>query len=144
MLDFRPADPRQMAGLVHYYNTKLWHYLHLTWDEQDGRVLRLGSLDYQTYTESAMVPVKCAAPLHLRAETRGATVRFAWSADGAAWNAIGPELDASLLSDEYATRTAAGQITDWGFTGSLFALAAQDLTGAGPHADFDLFDYREL
>jgi xylan 1,4-beta-xylosidase len=144
VLDFHPADPRQMAGLVHFYNTKLWHYLHLTWDEQDGRVLRLGSLDYQTYTESATVPVEGDAPLHLRAEARGATVRFAWSADGAAWNAIGPGLDVSVLSDEYATRAAAGQITDWGFTGSVFALAAQDLTGAGLPADFDLFEYREL
>jgi xylan 1,4-beta-xylosidase len=49
-----------------------------------------------------------------------------------------------VLSDEYAIRTAADQIADWGFTGSVFALAAQDLTGAGLPADFDLFEYREL
>ena len=144
LLDFHPTDPRQMAGLVHFYNTKLWHYLQLTWDERDGRVLRLASLAFQTHTESAVVPVEGDAPLHLRAEARGATVRFAWSLDGVEWNEIGPPLDASLLSDEYATRSVAGRITDWGYTGSVFALAAQDLTGAGLTADFDFFDYREL
>ncbi|TDU03401.1 xylan 1,4-beta-xylosidase [Streptomyces sp. 846.5] len=144
LLDFRPTNPRQMAGLVHFYNTKLWHYLHLTWDERDGRVLRLGSLNYQTYTESAVVPVEGDAPLHLRARAQAATVRFAWSLDGVEWQAIGPSLDASLLSDEYATRSVSGRIVNWGFTGSVFAMAAQDLTGAGLNADFDLFDYREI
>jgi xylan 1,4-beta-xylosidase len=144
VLDFHPTDPRQMAGLAHYYNTKLWHYLHLTWDERLGRVLRLASLDFQTHTESAVVPVESAAPLHLRAEAHAATVCFAWSLDATAWHEIGPPLDASLLSDEYATRTVAGRITDWGYTGSVFALAAQDLTGASLTADFDFLDYREL
>lgn len=37
----------------------------------------------------------------------------------------GSPLDASLLSDEYATRSVAGGITDWGYTGSVFGLAAQ-------------------
>jgi len=144
LLDYHPADPRHMAGLVHFYNTKLWHYLHLTWDEQYGRVLRLASLDFQTHTESTVVPIESDAPLHLRAETRGDSVQFAWSLDGVGWQEIGPPLDASLLSDEYATRSVADRITDWGYTGAVFALAAQDLTGARRTADFDFFDYREL
>lgn len=56
----------------------------------------------------------------------------------------GSPLDASLLSDEYATRSVAGGITDRGYTGSVFGLAAQDLTGAGLYADFEFFDYHEL
>jgi len=150
VLDFRPEHPQQMAGLAHFYNTKLWHYLHLTWDERLGqRVLRLGSLNFQTYTESALVPVPDDVPIHLRAETNGRHVTFAWSPDPAgpapaAWIPIGPSLDASLLSDEYATRSVSDRITDWGYTGAVFALAAQDLTSARLHADFELFEYREV
>lgn len=149
VLDFHPEYPQQMAGLAHFYNTKLWHYLHLTWDERLGqRVLRLGSLNFQTYTESALVPVPDDVPIHLRAETNGRHVTFAWSPDAgpapAAWIPIGPALDASLLSDEYATRSVSDRITDWGYTGAVFALAAQDLTGARLHADFDLFECGEV
>jgi xylan 1,4-beta-xylosidase len=61
--------------------------------------------------------------------------------DGERWEPIGPGLDASLLSDEYATRTVRDRITNWGFTGSVIGLAAQDLTGGGLSADFDFFDY---
>ncbi|WP_246143973.1 glycoside hydrolase family 43 protein [Actinacidiphila oryziradicis] len=143
LVDFRPSAPQQMAGLTHFYNTKLWHYLHLTWDEVHGRVLRLGSLDFQTYTESATVPVAGDAPVHLRVDIDGPAVRFAWSLDGDRWEPIGPELDGSLLSDEYATRTVRDRITNWGFTGSVVGLAAQDLTGGGLSADFDFFDYTE-
>ncbi|WP_405976613.1 glycoside hydrolase family 43 protein [Streptomyces sp. NBC_00988] len=144
VVDFRPSSAQQMAGLVHIYNTQLWHYLHLTWDADLGRVLRTGSLDYQTYQEGAVIPVPGEGPVHLRADVDEATTRFSWSTDGTGWIRIGGDLDASLLSDEYATRTIAGRITNWGFTGAFLGMAVQDLTGAALHADFDHFSYHEV
>lgn len=120
------------------------HYLHLTWDERDGRVLRPASLDFQRHTDSTVVPVEGDAPLHLRAGNKGCNRPLHLAPRRVEWNQIGSPLDASPLSDEHATRLVDGRITDWGYTGSVFALVAQDLTGAGLTADFDFFDYREL
>lgn len=90
------------------------------------------------------MPIKGDAPIRLRSEAHDAAIRFAWCLDGATWHEIGPALDASRPSDAYATRTVASRITDWGYAGSVFALAVQDLTGAGLTVDFDLLDCCEL
>ncbi|MYW64362.1 LacI family DNA-binding transcriptional regulator [Streptomyces sp. SID8379] len=50
---FDPASPRQTAGLVHLYTTGLWHYAHLTHDEEPGRVLRLATRDRGRHVEPA-------------------------------------------------------------------------------------------
>ncbi len=59
-------------------------------------------------------------------------LRFSCSTDGASFHAIGPVLDASLLSDENGKH--------WGFTGTFVALACQDLTGSR----LELFKERTL
>ena len=50
--------------------------------------------------------------------------------------ALGPELDATKLSDEYTT-------LGLGFTGAYAALCAHDVSGRGRSADFDYFEYSE-
>ncbi|MNP86348.1 hypothetical protein D3C76_1865290 [compost metagenome] len=52
-------------------------------------------------------------------------------------------LDAAKLSDEYATVSADGVFTSWGFTGTFVGLCAQDLSGRRKHADFDYFSVQE-
>ena len=44
-LEFQPGSFQQMAGLVFYYSTRLWHYLCVSRDERQGRVLYLQSND---------------------------------------------------------------------------------------------------
>ncbi|MFC9329734.1 glycoside hydrolase family 43 protein [Kitasatospora sp. NPDC057015] len=139
-LDTAPVSARQAAGLVHLYNTGLWHYLHLSWDDTLGRVLRLGVCDLGHYGEP-MAPLPVGpGPLRLRLSVRGAAARFAWSpAEGAPrWRDAGPELDAARLSDDYATvgDQATGHYTSWGFTGAFVGACAQDLTGARLSAEF--------
>lgn len=147
LLDADPASPLQMAGIVHYYNSGLWHYAHLTRDEELGRVLRVGVCDHGAYTEPAPpVPVP-DGPLELRLTVRGAEGRFAWRLPlpDARWRTTGPVLDVARLSDENATQgdPATGHFTAWGFTGAHIGLCAQDLTGASMPADFDWAEYRE-
>ncbi|MFB7948558.1 glycoside hydrolase family 43 protein [Kitasatospora phosalacinea] len=144
-VDADPGSPRQAAGLVHLYNTELWHYLHLSRDEALGRVLRLGVCDRGRYGEpAAPVPVG-AGPLRLRLEVHGAAAEFAWTPVGRApdWRPLGPVLDAARLSDDYATvgdeRT--GHYRSWGFTGAFTGVCAQDLTGARMPAAFSAPSY---
>ncbi|MGB1157739.1 MAG: glycoside hydrolase 43 family protein, partial [Alphaproteobacteria bacterium] len=53
---------------------------------------------------------------------------------GGEWQAAGPELDGSVLSDE------GGRGEHASFTGNFVGMAANDLTGRAKHADF--FDFR--
>ncbi|MFG3189582.1 glycoside hydrolase family 43 protein [Streptomyces omiyaensis] len=171
-LDARPDSPLTMAGLVHYYNTTLWHYAHLTWDEELGRVLRLGVCAHGRYGEPAAPLPAGDGPVELRLTVRGAEGRFSWrpagadgggggshdgagdrgaddagggSGAGARWRPLGDALDVSPLSDEGATRgdPATGHYTAWGFTGAFAGLCAQDLTGGRAPADFTRPVYRE-
>ncbi|MGW6418121.1 glycoside hydrolase family 43 protein [Streptomyces sp. NPDC055055] len=155
-LDARPDSPLTMAGLVHYYNTTLWHYAHLTWDDDLGLVLRLGVCAHGRYTEPAEPQPVADGPVELRLTVRGAEGRFAWrqpertvdihatddaptSTDAVGpWRPVGDALDVSLLSDESATRgdAASGHYTAWGFTGAFVGLCAQDLAGGRMPADF--------
>lgn len=143
-VSFAPDSPRQMAGLVHFYNTRLWHYAHLTADADHGRVLRLAVCDRGRYSEPAgPVPVPGEGPLRLRLTGRGGAASFAWWDEAArGWRPLGPSLDAGRLSDEYATvGDADGHFSSWGFTGAFVGVCAQDLTGGRLGADFTGLEY---
>lgn len=136
-MDFEPAHFQQAAGLVAYYNGAKFHYLHVTRDET-GRHLRvMSALPDSPQADAFTTPV--AIPegrIELRIEVDHERLRFAWRT-GEAWNWLPQIFDASILSDE---ATAPGMPN---FTGAFVGLACQDLSGAGLHADFDWFDYRE-
>ncbi|MET9257561.1 glycoside hydrolase family 43 protein [Streptomyces sp. NPDC003717] len=144
-VSFAPSSARHMAGLVHLYNTTLWHYAHLTHDDERGRVLRLATCDRGRYAEpAAPVPVPGPGPVRLRLACAGGTGTFAWwDAADQRWRQLGPRLDVARLSDEYATVGGDdGHFDSWGFTGAFVGVAAQDLTGGGHPADFAGLDYR--
>jgi xylan 1,4-beta-xylosidase len=54
---------------------------------------------------------------------------------GGKWRAVGPVLDASVISDE------GGRGEHASFTGAFVAMAAFDTSGSGQHADFRSFTY---
>ena len=121
-LDFDPVDYHHTAGLVYYYDNNSHYYLALTHDERQGKVLtvmrrRLKQFDMPI---GAGVPVP-DGPLTLRLETNGATAQFYWSADGENFAAIGPELDATLLSDDAPERI----LHENRFTGAFVRLNAR-------------------
>jgi xylan 1,4-beta-xylosidase len=72
----------------------------------------------------------------LRVEIDYERLQFAYRLDGD-WIWLPQLFDASILSDE---ATAPGLPN---FTGAFVGMACQDLSGAGRHADFDYFEYRE-
>lgn len=133
-LHFQPESFQQMAGLAAYYNTRLFHYLHVSHDETLGRCLHIHSCDdgksvFPLGTKPVPIP---DGPVYLRASYDGANLQFSWSRDGKSFANIGPVLDASILSDDY------GKHLD--FTGSFIALACQDYTGQRHPAEFDFLE----
>ncbi len=135
-LDFQPVDYKHMAGLIAYYDTRNHYYLRVSRDEELGR--HLGIIKCDAGNNGEMLETETRLPdddlVYLKVTIQREVLQFSYSLDNAAWRKLGPELDSTILSDDYFTL---------GFTGAFVGICAQDLTGHGQHADFDWFEYRE-
>jgi xylan 1,4-beta-xylosidase len=141
-VEFEPKNFHQMAGLVAYYNTRNHAYLHVTRDfDSEQRVVYLTvNRDGQISGPATPVPI-AAGPVDLAVEFSHDTYQFQFRQGGAAWQTIGPALDAAMLSDEFATRFLNGFANSFGFTGNFIGIACQDLAGTRRAADFDYLSY---
>ncbi|MDX3102013.1 beta-xylosidase family glycoside hydrolase, partial [Nonomuraea angiospora] len=70
--------------------------------------------------------------VELRVEFDGPVVRFNH----------GPDLDATILSDEHADEFIDGKVRAFGFTGAFVGFWVQDLAGEGCSARFERISYR--
>ncbi|QCT01079.1 Xylan 1,4-beta-xylosidase [Paenibacillus algicola] len=143
-LQFEPKSFQQMAGLIAYYNTKNYYYVHVTREEAAGKCLHLISVVQGQYDElTEPMPLHGTEPVYLKVCFHYDVLQFYASVDGSHWSSIGPALDVGCLSDEAATTFQNGVFTDWGFTGTFVGVCAQDLSGQRLHADFDYFSLKE-
>lgn len=140
VVEFSPDTFQQSAGLIAYYNRHKFHYLQITRDESLGRVLNIMSCNGD-YPEGALsYPVDLVPmspdplPVHLKCVVNETTLQFYYTQRGE-WTAIGPTLDASVLSDE------GGRGEHASFTGAFVGMAAFDTSGRGCPADFSEFVY---
>ncbi|MEM7683040.1 MAG: glycoside hydrolase family 43 protein [Planctomycetota bacterium] len=135
-LRFEPEEPLQMAGMLAYYDTQLYHYLYMSRDEERGNHLAVLSSDRGRITDPTgdWLGVEGWPAIHLRVEVADGRVRFSAGEDGSHWQAIGGALDLAMLSDENATGLG-------GFTGAYIALAVQDLAGRSRRAVFEYLTY---
>ena len=139
--DFEPTDFQQWAGLVTYYNAHKFHYLYISHDSEFGRVADICScngdqtqqLEFPIWNERVVLP---EGPVTLAVKVYGAKQQFYLSFENGDEVAIGPALDALILSDE------AGKGEGANFTGNFVGMSAHDLTGKGIPADFRDFAYR--
>jgi len=145
VVEFEPETYQQMAGLVYYYNSKNWYYLRVSRDESLGKSLALMVSDQGQYDEplEREVSVEGWQRVYLKLTLKHEQAQFLYSADGHAWTAVGPLLDAGRMSDENAEAKRGGFLLDQGFTGAFVGVCVQDLSGARLLADFDYFAYRE-
>lgn len=136
-MDFQPPEFKQMAGLIAYYDTRKHYYLRVSRDD-DGRrhigIIRCDAGKHDDLPETE-TPLPEEGLIYLKISIRREALQFAYSLDNHTWQYIGPEFDATILSDDYHSL---------GFTGAFVGLCAQDLTGHDHPADFDWFEYREL
>ena len=133
-VEFQPENFKQMAGLVYYYNTQCYYYLHITWDDQFGRILSImkNDLGKGSYPIGMGVSIQENGPVWLKLTTRKETAQFSYALDGENYREIGEPLDATILSDDYFDQTGHGM-----FTGAFVAICCQDTSGERKAADFD-------
>lgn len=139
-LEFYPSDFQQMAGMVCYYNTSLYHYFYLSRDEKAGFCLNIMSCDNGKYVFPWTAQSVPEGKIHLRVQVDHTKLQFSYSSDGHEWRNAGEMMDAGILSDENATHYPE---PGWGFTGAFVGICCQDLSGARHYSDFIYFDYEE-
>ena len=138
-LEFEPAHFQQSAGLVCYYNSAKFHYLHVSHDEEHGRHVRVMTCTPDSPQADAFTAPIAIPPgrIELRVEVDLERMRFAYRVGAGSWKWLPELFDASVLSDE---ATAPGAPN---FTGAFVGMACQDMSGTAHPADFDFFEYRE-
>ena len=143
-LSFHPTNIQQLAGLVCYYNTGHYFYLHLAGDE-DGksRYLNIVRCDNYAYSELLEDPILLGAEkiIHLGISWRGADLSFFYSLDGQNWTTLAEGQDASILSDDYV-RDGSDRYRP-AFTGAFVGICCQDLSGQRHPAHFKHLHYTE-
>ncbi len=153
-VEFEPISYLQCAGLIAWYDTGNYYYLHVTHDEKLGKVLDLIGAD--RYVARPLlrrpVPIHGARRVGLRVIVDDSRLVFQFATDGDEWVGIGKPCDASTLSDENHEQLTSridrlvmrvmGNYS-LAFTGAFVGLCCQDLSGRRLPADFDYFDYSE-
>ncbi|MFW5787868.1 MAG: family 43 glycosylhydrolase, partial [Halanaerobiales bacterium] len=136
-LEFEPDNFKQMAGLVCYYNTSMYYYLYISYNEESGKFLNLITCDNKKFEEplSEVINLTDVDRVYLQVQVDYDKLQFYYSQDGKEWIVIGPVLDAGKLSDDYVEGHA--------FTGAFVGMCCQDLSGQSKPADFDYFVYKE-
>lgn len=140
-LKFEPDSFQQMAGLVCYYNSKKYYYLHVSFDDQDRKILDVSmccgeELARYPLTEPVVLPEQGEIKLKVLVNYDILTLQYALPDER--WQTIPCQLDYSVLSDEVGDNGA-----DANFTGAFVGLCCQDLTGSRKPADFRYFHYLE-
>ncbi len=137
-LDFAPECYQQAAGLVTYYNRYKFHACLVSHDPALGRALTLASCPGDYPAGALQFPAR-PLPLADGPVTIGVSVRQRrqqfYLRQGAVRRTFGPELDASVISDE------GGRGEHGSFTGAFCGMFAMDITGQGRAADFSRFSY---
>ncbi len=136
-VEFEPESYKHMAGLVCYYNTRNYHYLYISVNEQ-GKCIGVVSCDDGKINidKAEQVLIEGWEKCYLKAEMDNDILKFSYSKDGALWNIIEYELDSTILSDENCK-------SGFGFTGAFVGVCCQDLLKQEKHADFKYLSYEE-
>lgn len=144
-LNFSPTTFQQMAGLVCYYNTGHWIYLHLMGHEDEqSKFLQIIYCDNFSMEEILEEPIDMSGQqrIYLKAHLNRSNLQFFYATKVNEWKRVGKILDGSILSDDYVQN--GGQHYRPAFTGAFVGLCCQDLSGQKQYADFTWFEYTEL
>lgn len=139
-VSFQPDSFQQAAGLTCYYNTENWSTIHVTWNEEKGRVIDVVACDNFNFSmplKNAVIPIPNDVEyVHLKVEVRVETYEYSYSFDGEKWEKVSIIFETKKLSDDY--------IRGGGFfTGAFVGINCIDITGTNKPADFDYFSYKE-
>ncbi|MEO6004478.1 MAG: glycoside hydrolase family 43 protein [Opitutus sp.] len=139
-MEFEPQHFQQAAGLVCYYGSAKFHYLHVSHDEKIGKYVAVMSAIPDGVVADAFtapIAIPSGQAVTLRVEVDHERLWFAFRVADGAWQWIPQHFDASILSDE---ASAPGLPN---FTGAFVGMACQDAAGTALPADFAEFEYQE-
>lgn len=141
-LAFSPEDERQMAGLLLYYGRYNFHYLAVT-AHADGQRELLNMSSMASFPNGKLtfpgepVQIPNEGRVRLRMLVKNSVLQYSYALQGENdFTPVGPDLDASLISDE-----CGGHAEHGSFTGSFVGMGAHDLNGSGHEADFYYLTY---
>ena len=138
-VDISPTTYQQAAGLTTYYNRHKFHAVVVSYEPGMGRVLTIQSCPGNWPDGELEHPLDAPVPLtegcvELAVDVNGATQQFFYR-QGDHWMAIGPELNAAVISDE------GGRGEHASFTGAFVGMVAYDVSGEAMEARFGRFSY---
>ena len=140
-VDFQPASSQHMAGLVCYYNSKKYVYLHISYCETRGRILDISICAnnwHAQYPLDESIDLPESGLIKLKAEVDYDALRFSYAVEEGPWYQLPAVFDYSVLSDEVGDGGA-----DANFTGAFVGICCQDISAQKMHADFAYFNYEE-
>jgi xylan 1,4-beta-xylosidase len=137
-VNFDPWHPRQMAGLICYYDTQDFAYACMTHDGDNSICLKfIQRVDGQAWhacPQSQEPQPLATGEAFLRAQVQNAILQFAFKArKNDPWTALSPTLSTLSLSDEGLDGSRMR------FTGAFVGLAAHDPVRESSWAEFDHF-----
>jgi xylan 1,4-beta-xylosidase len=131
-LKFAPTSPDDLAGIAGYYNTRNWHFVYLTADEDALCIKALSCVAGKLTAHDARKDVARGEDVELSVAFDGPVLRL---------EPLGVEVDATTLSDEHADEIVDGVVRTFGFTGAMVGLWVMDLSGTGTSAHFSRVSY---
>ncbi len=140
-MDAAPAHYQHAAGITTYYNRHKFHALLISHDPSKGRVLRIESCPGKWPDGELTLPLSDEValndgPVRMAVEVNHAMLQFYFAQGDDDWTAIGPVLDASVISDE------GGRGEHASFTGAFVGMVAYDTSGGAGEAHFTDFSYK--
>lgn len=135
-LIYQPENFMEMAGLTCYYNHTNFYYLRYYYSQSlGGPALGIMMADNGKKDEllDARVSITQGDAIYLKAEIDHQKLQFYYGTYEGQWLKIGPVLDMTILSDEYAN----------GFTGAFVGLTAQDQRMKSKWATFEYFELKK-
>ena len=143
---FEPRHYNQTAGLICEYDSRAFHYLHLTWDEKRAcRVIQVMTCDREEFSmplgDAGIAVPNEIETLRLGVEVEDYDLRFFYSLDGETRRYVGDGcgkplvLDASIMSDEHVGFGA--------YTGTVVGLTCVDMWDKTAVATFESFSYTD-
>ncbi|MEM8899668.1 MAG: glycoside hydrolase family 43 protein [Bacteroidota bacterium] len=142
--DFHPRTFQQMSGLVAYYNTGHYLYLHVTGDESgNSRWLQLIICDnFQVSEPIAPVELPNRGKISLGLRWELAEITFSHSVGKGERRDLPGTYDGGILSDDHV-RDGSERYRP-AFTGAFVGIACQDLSGTRVSADFTSLAYEDM
>jgi len=140
-LKFRPYHYAQTAGLSCYYNTKVFYYLYVGYDENKKQrivnLLKNDNFEFSELLEGNYIYVpEQVEKISLKMVMEQEKLQFYYSFDEENYEAIGQKLDSTILSDEHAD--------GWAYTGTVAGITAVDTFNKDTEAIFLSFEQKEL